>query len=110
MNRSLKPLLLAALSPVGMGLGQSIADERDNIWWDVVTDYNRNYEKTCVAQNRNHFTVRATFELVPTHFDFEGNPLPGERRLTMRPHVIYKLRRWGGAYDPSCSLRSYTVR
>lgn len=110
MNRSLKPLLLAVLSPLATGLGQSVADERDNIWWDVVTDDNRNYQKSCLAENRNNFTVRATFELIPTHFDFDGNPLAGEKRVIMRPYVIYKLRSWGGAYDPSCSLRSYTVR
>jgi hypothetical protein len=110
MNRPLKSLLFAAFLTVGAGLRQSVADERDNIRWDVVTDYNHNYEKVCVAENRNAFTVRATFDLIPTHFDFDGNPLPGKKRVTMRPYVVYKLRHWGSAFYPECSLRSYTVR
>ena len=110
MNCSLRPLLIAALSPVGIGLGQSIADERDNIWWDVVTNDNRNYEKSCLVENRNDFTVRATFELIPTHFDFNGDPMPGTKRVTLKPHVVYKLRTWPRGFDPDCSLRSYSVR
>jgi hypothetical protein len=110
MNRSLKSLALAALSIVGPERGQSIADERDDIWWELVSDYNGTNQTVCLAENNNDFRVHAIFELSPIRFDFDGNPVPGRVVVILRPHRPYKLYAWPNSFNPHCSLRSYAAR
>lgn len=110
MDRSMKVIVWVALSTIGLGLEQSVADERDNIWWETVRSFKGTNQQACLAQNRNGFTVRAVFELSPIRFDFDGNPLSGLRRLTMRPYRVYRLGAWPNGFDTYCSLESYEAR
>lgn len=111
MRLFLKTLLPAALLAVGAGAPCFAEDEVNNIWWDVQDNYNGGDQSACVAENYNDHTVDAVFDLFPTSFDFDGNPMPGRAVLTMRPYVTYKLYAWpaGGSADKHCALRSSTV-
>jgi hypothetical protein len=112
MKLFLKSLVTAALFTLGAGAGASRADEHEvnNIWWDVQDNYNGGDQTACVAENYNDHPVDAIFDLFPTSFDLNGNPMPGRAVLTMRPYVTYKLYAWpGGSTDKHCALRSYTV-
>jgi hypothetical protein len=109
MNRSLKSLALAAFSIAGPGVVHCAADERDDIWWELVSDYNGSNQTVCLVENNNDFAVHAVFELSPTRFDFDGNPLPGRVIVILRPHMTYKLYAWPNSFNPHCSLRSYAA-
>jgi hypothetical protein len=50
-------------------------------------------------------------EFYPTTYDFDGNPMPNTKILTMKPDVTYTLYGWPEDTNPTpqCALRSYTV-
>jgi hypothetical protein len=112
MKLFVKPLVTAALFSLVGGASASFADEHEvnNIWWDVLDGYNGGNQPACVAENYNDHPVDAVFDLFPTSFDYDGNPMPGRAILRMRPYVTYKLYAWPeGSTNPHCALRSSTV-
>jgi hypothetical protein len=112
MKRFLKSLAAAAVLTVGAGAGQCFAEQEvGNIWWSLYDDYNGSNQSACVAENYNDHAVDALFEVSPTAYDFDGNPLPDRMLVTMAPYQTYKIFGWVNATGPGprCNLLSYTV-
>jgi hypothetical protein len=114
MQRFLKILLSAGLLAVGAGVQHGLADEKEinNVSWELRN--NHGGQTTCVAENYNQFPVDAVFELFPAAFDYNGDPMPTRKVVTLQPGVEYNIYNWtsisAAGPGPHCALRFYTVR
>jgi hypothetical protein len=114
MQRFLKILLSAGLLTAGTGVSLGLAEEKEinNVSWELQN--NDGGQTTCVAENYNDFAVDAVFDLFPAIVDYNGQPMPTQKVVTMQPGVEYNVFSWNNASaagpGPHCTLRFYTVR
>ena len=110
MERFLKPLLCAAVAIIGAGAGQCFAEQEvGNIWWSLYDDYNGSNQSACVAENYNDHAVDALFEVSPTSYDFDGNPVPGRMLVTMAPYQTYKVFSRANATGPGPRCNNFSL-
>jgi len=110
MVRLVKTILTVGLLVAG-SVGSSYANgwEVNNIWWNIIINYNNSGQTICLAEQFNNETFTAvTFDVypVPGHPGRHGTAT----QRNMQPYVQYRIFGWldGAKPEPKCVLRSWT--
>jgi hypothetical protein len=110
MARLVKTILAVGLL-VGESVGSSYANgwEINNIWWNVIVNYNSSGQTICLAEQFNSEPFTATTFAVYPVSDHSGGYGSATQR-NMRPNVQYRIFSWpdGAKPEPKCVLRSWT--
>ena len=109
-------LLAIVFFTVGM-VGESRADgwEVNNIWWNVILNYDNKPEDVCVTEQYNNQTLAAvTFDIYPVPSDHPTRPPYFHGPVTvsnLEPYTPRKVMGWGvpdqTPITPQCTLVSY---
>jgi hypothetical protein len=108
MGRTARILLSLGFLIFGLGCTQSRADGNvvNNIWWNIIINYNNSGQTVCVAKQWNPQTLIVRFDVFPV---FPNNPHHGTVTATMNPYQFYKIFGWldGTKPAPQCNLKSW---
>jgi hypothetical protein len=91
--------------------------EVNNIWWNVILNYNNQPEDVCVTEQYNSQTLAAvTFDIYPAPGTTPTRPPYRHVQVTLRnmkPFTFYKVMGWITPYQtpvpPQCTLVSYQL-
>jgi hypothetical protein len=87
--------------------------EVDNIWWNLILNYNNSGMDVCVAEQYNNQTLSVTFDIYPAPGLFPPKPPYRHQQITqvMAPYTLYRPFGWIHGPDtpvpPQCTLVSY---
>jgi hypothetical protein len=112
MVHLVKTILTVGLLIAGsVGSGYANGWEVNNIWWNIINNYNNRGQTICLAEQFNNEPfVAATFDVYPV----AGHP--GHRRTVtqtnMQPYVQYQIFGWldGAKPEPKCVLASWRTK
>ena len=96
-----------------MFCNSSIADgwQVDNIWWNLILNYDNSGMDVCIAENFNSKTVYAIFDVFPADNRVPPRPLHAKSYPTLPPYIQVRFYGWiqgfNGDLKESCILQSW---
>jgi hypothetical protein len=108
MLRILKVVI--SLFILAIGLSSEAYSQVNNIWWNVILNYNNSGVDVCIAEQYNQNTLIVTFDVFPGDPRFPDRPIHGSSVATMVPYQQYKIFGWirGTTTLPeTCTLKSW---
>jgi hypothetical protein len=102
-------LLLSIVSVVSVEKSRADGWEVNNIWWNVIINYNNSGQTICLAEQFNNQTFTAvTFDVYPVPNAWPPRHGTATQR-NMAPYTQYRIFGWldGTKPDPKCVLTGW---
>jgi hypothetical protein len=111
--RAWKVVLILTFLASSWTFNRSFADgqEVNNIWWNLVLNYNNSGEDVCIVENFNSAQLTAVFDVFPGDPTFPNYPVHATVTPTLAPYQIYPIFGWirGITTIPeTCTLKSWS--